>query len=398
MSSSASSPTGSALSSYPKERAVAEGDEQDKSSKTEEPTDKRLKSAREKGDVPSSRETGNMMSVFSLLLIVVFVLPVVAGRAMTSLGQVFAGAGQVTIGQGSAGARDIGDILSLLFGEIAGWAAPIFGVMLLAALFGVLIQGETVVSSERMKPKLSKLSPLGGLKKMFSPGALVEFAKSITKVLVIGALALWVAKRAVTGIWQGENFLPEHIPSYAAHWASWLLSAAMVFLVPITIGDIIWKRFEWRRKLRMSLKEIRDEMKDSEGDPQIKGRRAEIARQRARQRMAQAVPTASVIVTNPTHYAVALKYEQGSDAAPVCVAKGADAVAARIRQIARENEVPIVENKPLARTLHATIDVDDTVPIEHWQAVAEIIGYVMDLRRNIRRAPPKGSVLRVDED
>lgn len=377
---------------------MAEGDEQDKSSKTEEPTDKRLKSAREKGDVPSSRETGNMMSVFSLLMIVVFVLPVVAGRAMTSLGQVFAGAGQVTIGQGSAGARDIGDILSLLFGEIAGWAAPIFGVMLLAALFGVLIQGETVVSSERMKPKLSKLSPLAGLKKMFSPGALVEFAKSITKVLVIGALALWVAKRAVTGIWQGENFLPEHIPSYAAHWASWLLSAAMVFLVPITIGDIIWKRFEWRRKLRMSLKEIRDEMKDSEGDPQIKGRRTEIARQRARQRMVQAVPTASVIVTNPTHYAVALKYEQGSDAAPVCVAKGADAVAARIRQIARENEVPIVENKPLARTLHATIEVDDTVPIEHWQAVAEIIGYVMDLRRNIRRAPPKGSVLRVDED
>ncbi|OOY22198.1 flagellar biosynthesis protein FlhB [Thioclava sp. DLFJ5-1] len=377
---------------------MAEGDEQDKSSKTEEPTDKRLKSAREKGDVPSSRETGNMMSVFSLLMIVVFVLPVVAGRAMTSLGQVFAGAGQVKIGQGSAGARDIGDILSLLFGEIAGWAAPIFGVMLLAALFGVLIQGETVISSERMKPKLSKLSPLAGLKKMFSPGALVEFAKSITKVLVIGALALWVAKRAVTGIWQGENFLPEHIPSYAAHWASWLLSAAMVFLVPITIGDIIWKRFEWRRKLRMSLKEIRDEMKDSEGDPQIKGRRTEIARQRARQRMVQAVPTASVIVTNPTHYAVALKYEQGSDAAPVCVAKGADAVAARIRQIARENEVPIVENKPLARTLHATIDVDDTVPVEHWQAVAEIIGYVMDLRRNIRRAPPKGSVLRVDED
>ncbi|PFG61902.1 flagellar biosynthetic protein FlhB [Thioclava sp. ES.031] len=377
---------------------MAEGDEQDKSSKTEEPTDKRLKSAREKGDVPSSRETGNMMSVFSLLLIVVFVLPVVAGRAMTSLGQVFSGAGQVKIGQGSAGARDIGDILSLLFGEIASWAAPIFGVMLLAALFGVLIQGETVVSSERMKPKLSKLSPLAGLKKMFSPGALVEFAKSITKVLVIGALALWVAKRAVTGIWQGENFLPEHIPSYAAHWASWLLSAAMVFLVPITIGDIIWKRFEWRRKLRMSLKEIRDEMKDSEGDPQIKGRRTEIARQRARQRMVQAVPTASVIVTNPTHYAVALKYEQGSDAAPICVAKGADAVAARIRQIARENEVPIVENKPLARTLHATIDVDDTVPVEHWQAVAEIIGYVMDLRRNIRRAPPKGSVLRVDEE
>jgi len=105
-----------------------------------------------------------------------------------------------------------------------------------------------------------------------------------------------------------------------------------------------------------------------------------------------------VIVTNPTHYAVALKYEQGSDAAPVCVAKGADAVAARIRQIARENEVPIVENKPLARTLHATIEVDDTVPVEHWQAVAEIIGYVMDLRRNIRRAPPKGSVLRVDEE
>lgn len=377
---------------------MAEGDEQDKSSKTEEPTDKRLKSAREKGDVPASRETGNMMSVFSLLVIVVFVLPLVAGQAVSSLGQIFSGAGQVEIGQGGAGLRDIGGILGNLIREIVIWAAPIFGVMILAALFGVLIQGETVVSSERLTPKLSKLSPLAGLKRMFSPSALVEFAKSIAKVLVIGVLALWVAKRAVTGIWQGENFLPEQIPVYAAHWAGWLLGAAMIFLVPVTIGDIIWKRFEWRRKLRMSLKEIRDEMKDSEGDPQIKSRRAEIARRRARQRMAQAVPTASVVVTNPTHFAVALKYEQGSDAAPVCVAKGADAVAARIRKIARDNEVPIVENKPLARTLHATIEVDDMVPIEHWQAVAEIIGYVMDLRRNIRRAPPKGSLLRVDEE
>ena len=269
-------------------------------------------------------------------------------------------------------------------------------MMILGALFGVLIQGETVVAAERIRPQLSKISPLGGFKRLFSVNALIEFVKSMAKVLIIGLIAVWVARDAVVAIWRGLGFVPEALPGYIGHFASLLLIAATAFMLPVALGDIIWKRFSWLRKQQMSLKDLRDERKESEGDPQIKARRHQIRLQRARQRMAQAVPKASVVLTNPTHYAVALRYEQGVDTAPVCVAKGADLMARQIRDIAREHGVPIVENRSLARALHAKVEIDDIVPVEHWQAVAEIIGYVIDLRRNIRRKPPAGSALRTE--
>jgi flagellar biosynthetic protein FlhB len=190
--------------------------------------------------------------------------------------------------------------------------------------------------------------------------------------------------------------VPEDLPDYTRRAVGLVLIAATVFLVPVAIIDILWKRSQWMKKQRMSMRELRDEHKDSEGDPQIKARRADIRRQRARQRIAASVPTASVILTNPTHYAVALRYQQGVDTAPVCVAKGVDLMAQQIRLLARENDIPIVENRPLARALHDSVEVDAQVPTEHWQAVAEIIGYVMDLRRNLRRKPPEGSQLRDD--
>ncbi|TMV54330.1 flagellar biosynthesis protein FlhB, partial [Thioclava sp. BHET1] len=256
---------------------------------------------------------------------------------------------------------------------------------------------ETVVAVERIKPKLSKLSPIGGFKRIFGPGNLVEFAKSMVKVLIIGGFAIWFARAAVVDIWQGTGFLPESLPQYIRHFAGLLLIATCAFLLPVALGDVIWKRISWMRKQRMSLKEIRDEHKEQEGDPKIKGRRLQMARARARKRMAQAVPKATVILTNPTHYAVALRYEQGVDHAPVCLAKGTDLMARRIREIAAEHNIPVVENRPLARALHAAVEIDETVPVEHWQAVAEIVGYVFDLRRNIRRKPPKGSELRPAE-
>jgi flagellar biosynthetic protein FlhB len=169
-------------------------------------------------------------------------------------------------------------------------------------------------------------------------------------------------------------------------------------LVPVAIIDILWQRFDWRRKQMMSIKEIRDEMKESEGDPLIKGKRAALRRQRAQQRIATAVPTADVILTNPTHYAVALKYEMGEDVAPICVAKGTDLMARQIRLIAHDNEVPILENKPLARTLYDVVEVDDAVPVEHWEVVAEIISFVMALKNDPNRQPPDGSTLRDDPD
>ncbi len=371
--------------------------DEDKSSKTEEPTERKLRKAREKGDVPSSKETGNMMSLFSLLMISLFLLPALLPHLAGELRGLLESATRIEIGSGAAGVRDVSGIAQKLAMAVAVVLAPLVLTMVLAALFGVLIQGQTVVALERIKPKLSKISPLSGLKKMFSADALVEFAKNVGKVLVVGSIAIIVARDAVTAIWQAPGFIPENLLPYARSAANRMLIASTGFLVAIALADILWKRADYNRKQRMSLKEIRDEHKDSEGDPHIKGKRAQIRRQRAKQRIAIAVPTATLVLTNPTHYAVALRYEAGVDTAPVCVAKGADLVAAQIRKLARENEVAIVENRPLARALHDTVEVDDQIPIEHWQAVAEIIGYVMDLRRNIRRRPPSGSSLRRED-
>ncbi|MGC9369194.1 MAG: flagellar biosynthesis protein FlhB [Paracoccaceae bacterium] len=372
-------------------------EEEDKSNKTEEPSERKLRKAREQGDVPSSRETGNMMSVFSLFLLTLFLLPQAAPQLTDALRGIFGSAGQIGVGEGREGLADLGGVVRTLGRSIAIALAPAFFVMIVAAIFGVLIQGETVASLERIKPKLSKISPASGLKKMFSADTFVEFLKNVTKVLVVAAIAAWVARGAVTAIWQSRGVVPEELPGYLRREVAQVLIGATVFLVPISIIDIVWKRAQWIKKQRMSIKEVRDEHKEAEGDPQLKVRREEIRRKRARQRVAAAVPTASVVLTNPTHYAVALRYQPGVDTAPVCVAKGADLMAAQIRRLAREHEVPMVENRPLARALHATVEVDDQIPVEHWQAVAEIIGYVMDLRRNIRRKPPAGSSLRTEE-
>ncbi|MDK3016706.1 flagellar type III secretion system protein FlhB [Pseudodonghicola flavimaris] len=369
-------------------------EDQDKSQKTQEPTEKKLRDARKQGDVPSSRETGNMMVVLSLFGVSALILPWQGPRLAGALSALIDGAGQVVVGEGRSGLAALGLVLREALLSLGLVLAPLFLLIMAGGVFGVLIQGETVAALDRVKPKLSKVSPVQGLKRLFSANTLVEFVKSLIKVLVVGGLAIWVTLWAVEGIWEAPGFVPESLPAYLLLAARRLLLAATVFLVPVAVLDILWHRFEWRRRQMMTVQEVRDELKDSEGDPQIKGRRAMLRRRRAQQRIAAAVPTASVILTNPTHYAVALKYQQGSDAAPVCVAKGADLMARRIREIAFEHDVPIIENKPLARMLYDQVEVDQMVPVEHWQVVAEIIGFVFDLKRNRTRPPPAGSVLR----
>ena len=368
--------------------------EEDDSSKTEEPTERKLSKAREKGDVPSSRETGNLMCVFSLLTITVFLLPQVMPDLAGVLRGLFQMAGQIEIGEDATGLADLGEVSGQLTRGVAATLGPVVLVMVLAALFGVMIQGETAVALERIKPEVSKISPIAGFKRLFSPDALVEFLKNVAKVLVVGAITLFIANEAVTAIWQVPDALPEAFLGNVRQIVIRLMMITIVFLAVLAVADILWKRAQWLKKQRMSIRELRDEFKDSEGDPHIKAKRGEIRRKRARQRIAVTVPTATLVLTNPTHYAVALKYVPGVDRAPVCVAKGTGLMAAQIRRIARENDVAIVENRPLARALHAIVEVDSAIPVEHWQAVAEIIGYVMDLRRNIRRKPPAGSQLR----
>lgn len=369
-------------------------EEQDKDTKTEEPTEKRIRDAYRKGDVPASRETGNMVVVLALLGIAAFALPMQVDKLIGSLAVLIEDAGQVVVGNGQVGLNDLQDASSAALSGLVRAILPVFAILMAGALFGALIQGITVVSPERIRPKLSKISPKEGLKRLFSLRSFVEFAKNLVKVLAVGALAVWVTNRAVQDIWAGLGFIPEYLPSYIVAHAKQLLIWTACLLVPIAVLDILWRRYDWRRRQMMTLKEVRDELKETEGNPEVRARRARLRRERSQQRVAVAVPLANLVMTNPTHFAVALKYDPETDIAPVCVAKGADNLAFRIRELAFEHDIPVIENKPLARLLFDVADLDEIVPAEQWEAVAEIVSFVMALKeRGVTRKLPPGSGL-----
>lgn len=369
-------------------------EEQDKDTKTEEPTEKRIRDAYRKGDVPASRETGNMVVVLALLGIAAFALPMQVDKLVGSLAVLIEDAGQVVVGNGQVGLNDLQDASSAALSGMVSAILPVFAILMAGALFGALIQGITVVSPERIRPKLSKISPKEGLKRLFSLRSFVEFAKNLVKVLAVGALAVWVTNRAVQDIWAGLGFIPEYLPSYIVAHAKQLLIWTACLLVPIAVLDILWRRYDWRRRQMMTLKEVRDELKETEGNPEVRARRARLRRERSQQRVAVAVPLANLVLTNPTHFAVALKYDPETDIAPVCVAKGADNLAFRIRELAFEHDIPVIENKPLARLLFDVADLDEIVPAEQWEAVAEIVSFVMALKeRGVTRKLPPGSGL-----
>ena len=373
-------------------------EENDSTEKTLEPTEKKLADARKKGDLPSSKEASTMVVVISMLAIVSFVLPAQAPQIASALTALIDHSGKLEVATGMPGIARLGQITADFSTNMVIAVAPVFGALLLGGAIGAVIQGETVIAFDRIKPKLSKVSLKEGFKRLFSANSLVEFVKSIIKVFAIGALAVWFTKVAVEAIWQTTGFLPEALPEYLVSSANRLLIAAAILVVPIAIADILWRRFEWRKKLRMSQKDLRDEQKESEGSPEIRGKRAQRRRELSQQRTIAVVPIADVILTNPTHYAIGLKYDPETDIAPVCIVKGTDAVARRIREIAFEHEVPVIENKPLTRMLYDIVEVDQVIPGEHWEIIAEIISFVFDLKNNKTRQIPAGSVLQTELD
>jgi flagellar biosynthetic protein FlhB len=366
-------------------------DQPDKSSKTQPATPKKLADARKKGDIPTSRETGNLMLVLAFLALAVFVFPRNAAQLVETLGGSIAMAGAFSVASGQAGLTQIGEYFTDFTGALLEFLMPVFGVFIIGAVSGVLIQGETVVALERIKPKFSKISPVSGLKRLFSMNTLVEFSKNVTKVVIVGVIALTISHDAVKSLLLSYGHILEGLPIIITGWVVKLLIATVVLLFPVAVADILWQRYSWQKKQMMSEKEVRDEFKDSEGDPLIRSKRAAIRRDRAQQRLVHIIPKATIIITNPTHFAIALKYERGIDIAPVCVAKGADKMAQRIRSIAAENDIPLVENKLLARSLYSLIEIDEMIPIEHWKIVAELIGYVENFRKNRNQKPPRGS-------
>jgi flagellar biosynthetic protein FlhB len=231
-----------------------------------------------------------------------------------------------------------------------------------------------------MMPKLDRVSPMAGFKRVFGKEAFVQFAKSLVKFAIVGVLIIAV-------LWPERYRLDEIIRLDPVRMldVSWalmlkLLGSVLAIFAFVAGLDVVYQRFSWRNRLKMTKEEMKKEFKESEGSPEVKGRLRKMRMEILKRRMMTQVPKSNVIITNPTHYAVALRYEAGMNA-PVLMAKGVDTLAARIREIATEHEIPIVENPPLARALHANVEVDQEIPEEHYKAVAEVIGYVMRLRR-----------------
>jgi len=354
-------------------------EEQDEASKTEEPSAKRLREAREKGNVPVSREVNSWFMLLALALFFLVFLSFMAEQYTNAMTRFIEKPESFEINS-----RAIVKILFEIAEDYALILAAPLGLAILAALAGGLVQNGLIFSAANMEPKLEKISPIKGLKRLFSMRSLIEFAKSILKlILIVGVVSIVV----IPDLDSFETMVSLSMVDFLAllHWEVVKIIGAVVALITlIAVIDLLYQRFDHTKKLRMTKQELKDEYKQTEGDPHIKGRLRQLRNEKARQRMMANVPDSAVVVTNPTHYAVALKYDQDSMAAPTLVAKGTDLVAKRIRDLAMENEIPIVENPPLARALHAGVELDQEVPQEHYQTVAEIIGYVMRLKQGIR--------------
>jgi flagellar biosynthesis protein FlhB len=267
---------------------------------------------------------------------------------------------------------------------VAAIAIPLL-VLALAALSGNLIQHRLVWSTDPLMPKLSKISPMAGFGRLFSKQSLVTFVKGLAKLGVLGGImvaVLWPERFRLESLVATD---PAVVLPFTQVLALQLMGAVVVVLALIAAADFLFQYRQWYEKQKMSFRELKEEYKQTEGDPAVKGKIRQIRQTRMRKRMMSAVPEASVVITNPTHFAVALKYDRDMNA-PVCVAKGADLIARRIREVATENSIPIVENPPLARALYGTVEIDQEIPPEHYQAVAEVIGYVMRLNRAARAA------------
>lgn len=352
--------------------------ERDDTEHSEDPTPRRLDEAIKRGDVVKSFEVSTWFVIAGgILVIMVFAAPSAANLEMTFRG-LLANSYQIAADGPALGhiARD------LCLAVLAVLGIP-FLLLALAALLGNAIQHRLVFSVEPIMPRLSKISPAAGFKRLFSSQALANFAKGLAKLALFGAVIaalLWPQRHRLSGLIATD---PAVILPFTRSLAVSMLGTVVAILAIVAVADYLFQYRQWYDRQKMSVREMKEEFRQTEGDPAIKGKIRQLRMARARKRMMAAVPKASVVITNPTHFAVALQYERGMNA-PVCVAKGADLIARKIREVAEAHNIPVVENPPLARALHGTVEIDQEIPQEHYRAVAEIIGYVMRLRQAVR--------------
>ncbi len=352
--------------------------EQDQQSRTEEATDKKLSDARNDGNVPSSREVPNFLYLMAALLVIAVLGQTFASHLATLLIGLLANAGSIRLGNG-------GDVM-LLFDVVGKAAAVVTAPIILAfgaaGVIASVAQNPPIPVAKRVIPDISRLSPSKGLKRMFSLSGLFEFMKLSLRLIVVVvtsvAILMYMWHDFTNSIWND----PTAILALSQKSVVALLTALALLSFTLLIFDLPVAHVLWRRSLRMAKQEIKDEQKQMEGDPLMKARRRSIARARIRQRMLKGVPKATIVIANPTHFAVALRYVRSEGGAPRVVAKGQDILALKIRRIAEENAIPVIEDKALARSLYAKVEVDQMIPAEFYRAIAEILIRLQARRNN----------------
>jgi flagellar biosynthetic protein FlhB len=343
--------------------------------RTEDPTPRRLEEALRRGDVVKSMEVNTWFTIAGGTLAIMVFAASMASSLQTTFRGLIAKSYQIP----TDGAALTALTKTLAFDVAAAFGLPLL-VLCVAAFAGNIVQHRIVFTTESVKPQLSRISPMAGFARLFSKQALANFAKGLAKLCVVGgvmAVLLWPQRQRMGAIVTAD---PAMLLPFIRSIALKLLGTVVAVLAVIATADYLFQDRQWYERQKMSLQEIKEEFRQTEGDPTIKGKLRQLRATRMRKRIIAAVPKASLVITNPTHYAIALKYERGMNA-PVCVAKGVDLIARKIREVAEEHRIPVVENPPLARALHPTVEIDQEIPQEHYRAVAEIIGYIMRVRR-----------------
>ncbi len=356
----------------------------DNSDKTEEPTDKKLQDARSEGQVAKSREIGNCLTLFVFFLVLRFLAASIGNKFINVFGFMYEHIPSVTVyPEGEMPFREVHLLFRRGISNIVSIVLPIMLIGLAIVVVGDVIQVKWKPTAKPLKPKFSKLNPLKGFKRIFSPSSLVELLKSLLKLALIAVICYSYVK--------GKAFLIFSFYEMPLMQAIALIGNTIIDLgirisavyIIIAAGDFGYQKWKFHKDMMMSKQEVKDEYKNAEGDPQIKGKIRQKMREASQRRMMKELPKADVVITNPTHYAVAIKYEPSVREAPYVIAKGEGYLAQRIKDVARENSIEIVENKPVARMLYHNVEIGETVPPELYQAVAEILAFVYHLQGKI---------------
>lgn len=350
--------------------------EEEQDQKTEAPTGKRLEEARGQGQVPISREASTWVLFVGVLIAVAFFVPEMSRQMVLAL--------RVFIEMPHAISLDDNGLQRVFFDvllQIGMATIGVFAILLTAAVLGTMLQTGFFFSFETIRPKFERLNPLAGLQRFISPSSLIELGKSVAKLVVLGGMSYLVLVPVVKVLPSLSGRTLMDLIAFLHQQAIHLIIMLMVVFTGIAIVDLLYQRFHYIKSLRMTKAEVKDEFRQQEGDPAIKSRLRAIRVERARKRMMAQVPKADVVVTNPTHYAIALQYDKDKMDAPTVLAKGINRIAERIRDVALEHDIPLVSNPPLARALYDTVELDQEIPTQHYRAVAEVISYVYKLKK-----------------